>query len=42
MANTVEISKLRTELEMDTTKFDQGTAKAMMDLTTLAPSFHKT
>lgn len=42
MANTVDISKLRTELEMDTTKFDQGTAKAQKDLKTLDSSFQKT
>ena len=28
MANTVDLSKLRTELEMDTRIFDQVTAKA--------------
>lgn len=42
MANTVDLSKLRTELEMDTTKFDQGTAKAQKDLKTLDSSFQKT
>ena len=42
MANTVDISKLRTELEMDTTNFDQGTAKAQKDLKTLDSSFQKT
>lgn len=42
MANTVDISKLRAELEMDTTKFDQGTAKAQKDLKTLNSSFQKT
>lgn len=42
MANTVDLSKLRAELEMDTTKFDQGTAKAQKDLKTLDSSFQKT
>lgn len=42
MANTVDISKLRVELEMDTTKFDQGIAKAQKDLKTLDSSFQKT
>ena len=42
MANTVDLSKLRTELEMDTTKFDQGTARVQKDLNTLDKSFQKT